>query len=214
MAVIIFCTRSCVLQQVTLPCQVTKIFMTISKNIQETMITLILHLYDNTDNPKRSQQNGTEPIYLDRNEHVVELFCGDGLQTIKWLTLTSAHRLKQLRKTHGRLRLREAYLGIDCDFLMPSSIDTKRRGVDENDADILPLKNPYAKIKDVFQDQDHVWINFDERGGAVTKWKRAAYHLNKELVIPKAESPKRALESTHAQSAGGAGSGHQRTPLG
>ena len=28
------------------------------------MITLILHLYDNTDNPKRSQQNATEPIYL------------------------------------------------------------------------------------------------------------------------------------------------------
>ena len=43
------------------------------------MITLILHLYDNTDNPKRSQQNATEPIYLDRNEHVIELFCGEEL---------------------------------------------------------------------------------------------------------------------------------------
>ena len=87
------------------------------------MITLILHLYDNTDNPKRSKQNGTEPIYLTRNEHVIELFCGEGRQTIKWLTLAAAGRLKQLRKsTHGRLRIREAYLGIDSDFwsLRPS----------------------------------------------------------------------------------------------
>ena len=62
------------------------------------MITLILHLYDNTDNPKRSQQNATEPIYLDRNEHVIELFCGEGMQSIKWLTLAAAGRLKHLRK--------------------------------------------------------------------------------------------------------------------
>ena len=54
------------------------------------MITLILHLYDNTDNPKRSQQNATE--------HVIELFCGEGMQSIKWLTLAAAGRLKHLRK--------------------------------------------------------------------------------------------------------------------
>ena len=156
------------------------------------MITLILHLYDNTDNPKRSQQNATEPIYLDRNEHVIELFCGEGMQSIKWLTLAAAGRLKHLRKNTmtGRVRFREAYLGIDSQFLMPSSIDTKRRDA-KDDTNLLPLKNPYAKIKDVFEDQDHIWINFDERGGTVTKWKTTAYHLDKELVIPKPQSPKK-----------------------
>ena len=144
------------------------------------MITLILHLYDNTDNPKRSKQNGTEPIYLTRNEHVIELFCGEGRQTIKWLTLAAAGRLKQLRKsTHGRLRIREAYLGIDSDFLVPSSIDTKRS---EDLNDLSPLKDPYAKICDVFQDLDHIWINFDERGGTVSRWKTAAYHFDKQTT--------------------------------
>ena len=52
--------------------------------------------------------------------------------------------------------------------------------------DLSPLNDPYAKICDVFQDLDHIWINFDERGGTVSRWKTkmfsALYHFDKQAT--------------------------------
>ena len=103
-------------------------------DINIRLVKVILHLYDNTNNPKRSQQNATEPIYLDRNEHVIELFCGEGMQSIKWLTLAAAGRLKHLRKNTMTGRVTEKIMPNVCDILYV------QRLVEENSIKIMEKK--------------------------------------------------------------------------
>lgn len=137
-------------------------------------IRLFLHLIDKSDSPNRSTGTHQEPLYDAPNDHTVILHVGKGTQTLKWLALAAQGRLKMLRRRNGRLRSREIR-GRDVNFL-PEKVTTTQRG---------RHMDPYARICDVFKNEGHVWIEFDESGGNVTHWKEHAFKAHEPGTLAK-----------------------------
>ena len=122
-------------------------------------IRLFLHLIDKSDSPNRSAGTHQEPLYDAPNDHTVILHVGKGTQTLKWLALAAQGRLKMLRRRTDACALAKFVAGT------PTSCPKKSR---------LRNVEGHGSVRphcDVFKNEGHVWIEFDESGGNVTHWK-------------------------------------------
>ncbi len=139
---------------------------------------LVLHLVDGSFSPVHSRQTAIEPIAREPAVHIVRLPVGRGNQTIKWLTLAAQSRLQALHKHHGRVRQREPVLGSEASFI-PCGVAKNRQNVllegASDDADSGAL-DPYLQVNQVFEDNDHVFIVFNqEMGASISSWGSSAF---------------------------------------
>eukprot|EP00949_MAST-11_sp_MAST-11-sp1_P000900 g900.t1 len=138
-------------------------------------ITLHLHLVDGSFRPHRSSLTSMEPIEERKTSVEVELFVGNGSNSLKWLSLVAERRLRLLHKNQGRIRQRERLLGQQASFV-PSSIDDHEVSTEPNEVSF----DPHATIAETFKDGDHVWITFNQDyKGVITGWERRAFHLGR-----------------------------------
>ena len=140
-------------------------------------MTINLCCVDVSFAPKRSARTGTEivpkydPRYTER-VHRFKQYIGDGTQTFRWLVLAARERLLGMYKLHGKVRYRERCAGIAGAYI-PSSVKSEDP---QTDGDFLKGCNT---LNSIVRDGDTIWIEFNQDGGAITKWEQDTFYTLK-----------------------------------